>query len=862
VTTPSIDRANAGALTLGGANATSIGLQQNLSIPSGKTATFGSNALISGDKLQAQYLSIASQATGDLLYASSASAFSRLAIGTAGQCLLVSGGVPAWGSCGGGGAVSVTSSTLTVNPSPGTTTFTVDTPAGGLLAVNGGTGKTSYTVGDILYANTTTTLAALADVASGHFLRSGGVSTAPAWSTTTYPNAATTGDLLYASGTNVYASLGIGTSGQCLKVSGGIPSWGTCIAANSLLTLGTGLGGTSYDGSAPVTATVLYGTTSGTAVVGNDARMLPTPSGAGKVPYDTGAAYAVVAAGTVGQCFISNGAAAPSWGPCTASANAIQLQGVDISNAAPSNRDVLTYNGGTAKWEPAAPTIPVASGGGKVLYDNGASAYAETAAGTSGQAFLSGGTGSPTWGTLGGGAGGTGQTTYTAGDMLYATGATTLSKLGVGTNGQCLVVTTGAPAWGSCGAGGSNATQIQGRNVASTAPSDKDALCWNATNVDWEPCATPSGTSSQVLIGGTTPSYTGSPSITAITLSSSVSTPAVDRANAGTLTFGGTNATGIALQQNVTMPTGKTVTVGSNALISGDKLQASLLAIASQATGDLLYATSATAFGRLGIGTAAQCLVVSGGIPAWGSCAGGLPDPVTVAHGGTGLTTLTAHALYVGNGASNPTALTVGSTNQVLLGSTGADPAFGSLPVAALPAVKFSTAKDFNAAICQNGTAYIGETFGSANAPTAVCFGDATAANPYQGAAEFTATGQLLQGQLRLPTDWVTGSGNNMIVKFRSVGTTGNVVWKLETKCEADSAVAPTTWNTGQTVSVAAKGTTLQFNTATLSTITTTGCTAGDVLLFKLSLDATTTTTGNEDLTVVSFELMRSVTFQ
>jgi len=48
-------------------------------------------------------------------------------------------------------------------------------------ATAGGTGQTSYAVGDLLYANTTTTLAKLADVATGNALISGGVSTAPSW---------------------------------------------------------------------------------------------------------------------------------------------------------------------------------------------------------------------------------------------------------------------------------------------------------------------------------------------------------------------------------------------------------------------------------------------------------------------------------------------------------------------------------------------------------------------------------------------------------------------------------------------------------------------------------------------------------
>lgn len=54
--------------------------------------------------------------------------------------------------------------------------------ASGTLGVNkGGTGLTSYTVGDLLYASGATTLSKLADVATGNALISGGVGVAPAW---------------------------------------------------------------------------------------------------------------------------------------------------------------------------------------------------------------------------------------------------------------------------------------------------------------------------------------------------------------------------------------------------------------------------------------------------------------------------------------------------------------------------------------------------------------------------------------------------------------------------------------------------------------------------------------------------------
>lgn len=50
-----------------------------------------------------------------------------------------------------------------------------------ITAAKGGTGQTVYAVGDLLYANTTTTLAKLADVATGNAVISGGVGVAPSY---------------------------------------------------------------------------------------------------------------------------------------------------------------------------------------------------------------------------------------------------------------------------------------------------------------------------------------------------------------------------------------------------------------------------------------------------------------------------------------------------------------------------------------------------------------------------------------------------------------------------------------------------------------------------------------------------------
>ena len=55
--------------------------------------------------------------------------------------------------------------------------------------------------------------------------------------------------------------------------------------------------------------------------------------------------------------------------------------------------------------------------------------------------------------TVGSGYGGTGLTTYTAGDILYASATNTLSSLAKGTDGQLLTMVSGAPTWSTLDGG-------------------------------------------------------------------------------------------------------------------------------------------------------------------------------------------------------------------------------------------------------------------------------------------------------------------------------------------------------------------------------------------------------------------------
>lgn len=129
-------------------------------------------------------------------------------------------------------------------PATSTKTFTFPNASTTILTTNaaitaaqGGTGQTTYAIGDLLYASGATALSKLAGVATGNALISGGVATAPSWGKiglTTHVTgtlgptnggtgfaAYTTGDLLYAVSGVALARLNDVAVGKVLT-SGGV----------------------------------------------------------------------------------------------------------------------------------------------------------------------------------------------------------------------------------------------------------------------------------------------------------------------------------------------------------------------------------------------------------------------------------------------------------------------------------------------------------------------------------------------------------------------------------------------------------------------------------------------------------------
>jgi hypothetical protein len=136
----------------GGTNLTSSGATGNLLVSDGSA---WSSAAMSGDATIASTGAITLKNTGTAGTYGSASA------------------VPVITTDAQGRVTGVTNTSISISASAITT--------GVLGAANGGTGQSSYAVGDLLYATGTTELSRLADVVTGRALLSGGVGAAPFW---------------------------------------------------------------------------------------------------------------------------------------------------------------------------------------------------------------------------------------------------------------------------------------------------------------------------------------------------------------------------------------------------------------------------------------------------------------------------------------------------------------------------------------------------------------------------------------------------------------------------------------------------------------------------------------------------------
>lgn len=160
--------------------------------------------------------------------------------------------------------------------------------------------------------------------------------------------------------------------------------------------------------------------------------------------------------------------------------------------------------------------------------------------------------------------------------------------------------------------------------------------------------------------------------------------------------------------------------------------------------------------------------------------------------------------------------------------------------------------QSYPAAICVSGVAGSGFNLPSANAPTPACINSGTSV---VGVLQFTAaTTQSIQGHLELPADW-TGAIDLELATSSSDSTHAASV-AVQTVCVGSAAYSNPTFNSAQTLSVTNAATSARTLTSQTG-LTTTGCSAGNELFYKIA-PTTTSFTGTFDLLTVRFIVRRS----
>lgn len=185
--------AGSGSITLSNTGVTSVAGTTNQLTVSGATGavtlSLPSNVSIGGINLSGLTASSFVYVDASKNIASAAATDGQLMIGRTGNTPVLASIGTGSGISVAGGAGSITiSNTGVLSISGGVTGLTPNigttgnvTLSGVLNVANGGTGFINYTTGDILYANSATTLAKLSDIAAGNVLISNGIGLAPSY---------------------------------------------------------------------------------------------------------------------------------------------------------------------------------------------------------------------------------------------------------------------------------------------------------------------------------------------------------------------------------------------------------------------------------------------------------------------------------------------------------------------------------------------------------------------------------------------------------------------------------------------------------------------------------------------------------
>ena len=330
----------------------------------------------------------------------------------------------------------------TTGLTPSTATSGAITVAGTLVGANGGTGQSTYALGDLLYGTASNTLSKLTLGTSGQVLTAG--ASAPQYvaqstlsvGTATNLAGGTTGSVPYQTGAGATGMLSIGAAYTIVAANAGAtaPTFQslTSLIDNAFTASAQGTvlyrGASNWVALAPGTAgNVLTSGGAGANVSWGSA------GGAGVTSFQTSLNGLTPSASTTGAVTLAGtlGATSGGTGQSTyATGDIIYASATNTLSklAVSTNGYVLTLVAGVPAW--------AAASGGVSSFSAGTTGFTPNTA-TTGAVTLAG--------TLIGANGGTGQSTYALGDLLYGTASNTLSKLTLGTSGQVLTAGASAP---------------------------------------------------------------------------------------------------------------------------------------------------------------------------------------------------------------------------------------------------------------------------------------------------------------------------------------------------------------------------------------------------------------------------------